>query len=204
MPNEPPTSWHRTRTCCSSSPRCWARIVLHHVRHLGALVDGQALLALVPVGHDGAGLQRDAGVAAEDGSWLSTTCPAWRSAASTAPASMPAFEGEIVAERRDGSRRRRVERRQRVHDGGSGSYSTAICSAASSACARVAATTIATGSPCQQARVRRRGRAAARISGRCRWVSTPTQGVQSWRQAGAVDHGQHAGHGAGGRQVHAA
>ncbi len=39
--------------------------VLHHVRRLRALVDGEALLALVPVGDDGARLGGDAGVAAE-------------------------------------------------------------------------------------------------------------------------------------------
>ena len=39
--------------------------VLHHVRGLGGVINGQALLALVPVGHDGARLVADAGMAAE-------------------------------------------------------------------------------------------------------------------------------------------
>ena len=39
--------------------------VLHHVRRLRALIDGQALLAGIPVGDDGARLVGDAGVAAE-------------------------------------------------------------------------------------------------------------------------------------------
>jgi hypothetical protein len=39
--------------------------ILHHVRRLGALIDGEALVALVPVGHGRARLVGDAGVAAE-------------------------------------------------------------------------------------------------------------------------------------------
>ena len=39
--------------------------VLHHVRRLGALIHREPRLALVPVGDDGAGLQRHAGVAGE-------------------------------------------------------------------------------------------------------------------------------------------
>ncbi len=43
--------------------------VLHHVRGLGGMIDGQALLALVPVGDQRARLVADAGVAAERGTW---------------------------------------------------------------------------------------------------------------------------------------
>ena len=39
--------------------------VLHHVRCLRALIDGEALLTRVPVGDDGARLGGDAGVTAE-------------------------------------------------------------------------------------------------------------------------------------------
>ena len=39
--------------------------VLHHVRRLRALIDGEALLARIPVGDDGARLVGDAGMAAE-------------------------------------------------------------------------------------------------------------------------------------------
>ena len=39
--------------------------VLHHVRRLRAVIDGQPLLARVPVGDDRARLVDDAGVAAE-------------------------------------------------------------------------------------------------------------------------------------------
>ena len=46
-------------------PEVLGEQVLHHVRRLRALIDGQALLARIPVGDDGARLVGDAGVAAE-------------------------------------------------------------------------------------------------------------------------------------------
>ena len=46
-------------------PEVLGEQVLHHVRRLRALVDGEALLARIPVGDDGARLVGDAGVAAE-------------------------------------------------------------------------------------------------------------------------------------------
>ena len=46
-------------------PKVLGEQVLHHVRRLGALIYGQALLARIPIGDDGARLVGDAGVAAE-------------------------------------------------------------------------------------------------------------------------------------------
>ena len=65
MPNEPPTSLVSDAHLCSSSAEMLGEQVLHHVRRLRALIDGEPLLARVPVGDDGARLVGDAGVAAE-------------------------------------------------------------------------------------------------------------------------------------------
>ena len=46
-------------------PEMLGEQVLHHVGRLGPLVDGEALLARIPVGDDGARLVGDAGMAAE-------------------------------------------------------------------------------------------------------------------------------------------
>ena len=71
--------------------------VLHHVRRLRALVDGQALLAGIPVGDDCARLIGDAGMAAEVERSLDDLI-GFREALVGIASHMRALEGEIVAE----------------------------------------------------------------------------------------------------------
>ena len=76
--------------------------VLHHVRRLRALIDGQALLAGIPVGDDGARLVGDAGVAAEHERGLDHGVGLGEALVGIA-GGVHALEAEIVAESTDGS-----------------------------------------------------------------------------------------------------
>ena len=87
--------------------------VLHHMRGLGALVDGQAFLAGNPVGEDGARLQGDAGVTAEDEFGLDDFISVGEGGIDGAGIEL-ALEGEIVAQLGMDDRRCRIERCQHV------------------------------------------------------------------------------------------
>jgi hypothetical protein len=89
--------------------------VLHHVRRLRALVDGKALLAGVPVGHDRARLVGDAGVAAEPERRFDD-CVCQRKSLIRVAGLVLALEREIVAELGVDHRRRRIERGLRIGD----------------------------------------------------------------------------------------
>jgi hypothetical protein len=65
MPKEPPTSLQTTRTC-DSQTEMKRRDILHHMRRLRALIDGQPRFRGVPVCYHRAGLQRHAGVSSEN------------------------------------------------------------------------------------------------------------------------------------------
>ncbi len=93
-------------------PEVLGEQVLHHVRRLRALVDGEALLARVPVGDDGARLVGDAGVAAEHEGRLDDLVGVGKALVGLAGL-VPALEGEIVAERGMDHRRRRRRARSR-------------------------------------------------------------------------------------------
>ena len=89
--------------------------VLHHVRRLRALIDGQALLAFVPVGDDGARLVGHAGVAAEDERGLDDGVGFGEGLVDGADIEL-ALKAEIVAEIRMDHRRLAVERGFRIGD----------------------------------------------------------------------------------------
>ena len=89
--------------------------VLHHVRRLRALIDGQALLAFVPVGDDGARLGGDAGVAAENEGGLDHGVGFGEGLVGRADFQL-AFEAEIVAELGLDHRRLGIERGFRIGD----------------------------------------------------------------------------------------
>ena len=93
--------------------------VLHHVRRLRAVIDGHALLAFVPVGHHGARLGGDAGVAAEHEGGLHHRVGFGESLVGRADLQL-AFEAEIVAERGVDHRRLGIERGFRIGDRGQG------------------------------------------------------------------------------------
>ena len=90
--------------------------VLHHVRRLRALIDGEALLARIPVGDDGARLVGDAGVAAEHEGGLDHGVGLGEALVGIA-GGVHALEAEIVADRRMDHRRLRIERGFRIGDG---------------------------------------------------------------------------------------
>ncbi len=98
-------------------PQMAGEDALHHVRRLGPHVDGEALLTLVPVGHGGAGLEGDAGVAAEDEAGLHDMRRN-RHRRVHRPGVQMALPGQIVAEFRMDRRGR--QRGFDVHDGGEG------------------------------------------------------------------------------------
>ena len=102
MPNEPPTSLVSTRTCVLGQAEMLGEQVLHHVRRLRAVIDGQALLAGVPVGDQRARLGGDAGVAAEHEGGLDHRVGVGEGLVDLADFEL-ALEAEIVAERRRGS-----------------------------------------------------------------------------------------------------
>ena len=79
-------------------PEVQGEQVLHHVRRLRALVDGEALLARIPVGDDGARLVGDAGVAPEHEGRLDDLVGGGKALVGVAGL-VAALEGEIVAER---------------------------------------------------------------------------------------------------------
>ena len=56
MPNEPPTSLVIDAHLVLLERQMLGEQVLHHVRRLRAMIGGQALLARIPVGDDGARL----------------------------------------------------------------------------------------------------------------------------------------------------
>ncbi len=87
--------------------------VLRHVRRLRALIDGQALLARIPVGDDGARLVGDAGVAAEHERRLDHRVGVGKALVGIADVER-ALERQIVAELGMDHRRFRVERRFRI------------------------------------------------------------------------------------------
>ncbi len=91
--------------------------VLHHVRRLRALIDGEALLAGIPVGDDGARLVGDAGVAAEYECRLGDRVRLGKAVVGFS-GNERALEGQIVGEFGMNDRRRRIERRFRIGDGG--------------------------------------------------------------------------------------
>ncbi len=76
--------------------------VLHHVRRLCRVIGGQPLIALVPVGDDGARFVADAGVAAEDERRLDHRVGLGEAFVGIAR-DVHTLEGEIVAELGDGS-----------------------------------------------------------------------------------------------------
>ena len=102
MPNEPPTSLVMHAHLRFGQIEMLGEQVLHHVRRLRAVIDGQALLALVPVGDHGARLGGDAGVAAEQEGGLHHRVGFGEGLVGRADFQL-ALEAEIVAERRRGS-----------------------------------------------------------------------------------------------------
>ena len=91
--------------------------VLHHVRRLGRVIDGEPLLARIPVGEDGARLVADAGVAAEDEGLLDHGVGFGEGLVHLADIER-ALEGEVVAELGMDHRRLRIERGFRIGDRG--------------------------------------------------------------------------------------
>src|SRR5581483_7786718 len=72
--------------------------VLHHVWRLRALIDRESRLGSIPVGHDGAWLERDTGVTAEDEFGLHDFVRFGESLVNFA-SMVNAFESKIVAKR---------------------------------------------------------------------------------------------------------
>ena len=91
--------------------------VLRHVRGLRAVIDGEAFLARIPVGDDGARLVGHAGMAAEHERRLGDGVGFGKSLVGIASGER-ALESQIVAELGMDHRRRLVERRFRIGDGG--------------------------------------------------------------------------------------
>ncbi len=98
-------------------PKVLGEEVLHHVGRLRALIDGEPLLARIPVGDDGARLVGDAGVAAEHEGRLDHRVGRAETLVGIAGGER-ALEGEIVAQFGMDDRRRLVERRLGVGHGG--------------------------------------------------------------------------------------
>ena len=98
-------------------PEMLGEQVQHHVRRLGAVIDGQALLAGIPVGDDRARLVGDAGVAAEHEGGLDHRVGLGEALVGIA-GGVDALEAEVVADRGMDHRRRRIERGLGVGDGG--------------------------------------------------------------------------------------
>ena len=91
--------------------------VLHHVRRLRALMDGEALLARIPVGDDGARFVGHAGMAAEHERGFSDRVGFGKRLVRVAGDECT-LERQVVAELGMDHRRRLVERGFRVGDGG--------------------------------------------------------------------------------------
>ena len=91
--------------------------VLHHVRRLRRMIDGQALFAFVPVGDDGAALGADAGVAAGDEGGFDHRVRVGKRLVDLADIEL-SLEAQIVAQTGVDHRRGGIERRFRIGDGG--------------------------------------------------------------------------------------
>ncbi len=115
MPNEPPTSLVIDAHLMLLKRQMLGEQVLHHVRRLRALVDSEALFARIPVGHDGARLVADAGVAAEYECRLDHRVGVFKALVGIAGGER-SLEAEIVADLRLDHRRRRIERGLGVGD----------------------------------------------------------------------------------------
>ena len=89
--------------------------VLHHVRRLGAVIDGEALLARIPIGDDGARFVGDAGVATEHEGRLHHRVGILEALVGIA-GDVHALEREIVAELGMDDRRSGIERGFSVGD----------------------------------------------------------------------------------------
>ena len=98
-----------TRTCDSRKSQMQRGDVLHHMRRLRALIDREPRLGGIPVGDDGARLQRHAGVAAEDEIRLDHFIGIGKGLIDLTRI-VVSFKGKIVAERGMNDRRRRIER----------------------------------------------------------------------------------------------
>ncbi len=97
-------------------PQVLREQVLHHVGRLRALVDGEALIAGIPVGNNSARLVGDAGVAAEPEGRLDDFVRQGEATVGIA-GRMAALEAEIVAERRVDHGRRFIECGLGIGDG---------------------------------------------------------------------------------------
>ncbi len=117
MPNEPPTSLVTHAHLRFGQAEMLGEQVLHHVRRLRAVIDGQALIARVPVGDDGARLGGDAGVAAEQEGGFDHRVGLGEGLVGRADFEL-SFKAEIVAERGMDHRRLGVERGFRIGDRG--------------------------------------------------------------------------------------
>ena len=113
MPNEPPTSLVDHAHLLLGDAEVLGEQVLHHVRRLRAVIDGQPLLARIPVGDDRARLDGDAGVAAEHEGGLHHRVGFGEGLVDRADIEL-ALEAEIVAEL--GMDHRRFRRRARFPD----------------------------------------------------------------------------------------
>jgi hypothetical protein len=91
--------------------------VLHHVRRLGPVIDGESRVPRIPVGDDGARFVGDAGVAAETEGRLDHDVGVLEALVGVT-ADVHALEGEIVAELGMDDRSARLERGFGVGDGG--------------------------------------------------------------------------------------
>ena len=159
--------------------------VLHHVRRLRALIDGQALLAGIPVGDDGARLVGDAGVAAEHERGLDHGVGLGEALVGIA-GGVHALEAEIVADRRMDHRRLRIERGLRIGDRPAVPRSRPRPVRSRPRPRRgVRATTAQTASPAQQARSTAMACCGADLRP-LRCVSTPTQGVMTLASSAPV------------------
>ena len=98
-------------------PEMLGEQVLHHVRRLRAVIDGEALLARIPVGHHRARLVAHAGVAAEAERRLDHFVGFGKALVRLARLVL-ALEGEVVAELGMDHRRAGVQCGLRIRDGG--------------------------------------------------------------------------------------
>ena len=148
------------------------------------MVDGQALLAGVPVGDDGARLVGDAGVAAEHERGLDHRVGLGKTLVGIA-GGMGTLEGEVIAEVGMDHRRCRIERGLGVGDGWQRLIVNCHHVAGILGSARLRATTAQTASPCQHARSTAMACCGADLMPfRC--VSTPTQGVITFDSSAPV------------------
>ncbi len=156
-------------------PEVLGEQVLHHVRRLRALIDGEPRLARVPIGDDGARLVAHSGVAAEPERRLDHRIGLGE-ALVWIPGVMRALEREIVAELGMDHRRAGIKRGLGVGDSGQLLVVTSTSSQASSASARERATTAPPPRPASRRAPPRSACCGADLMP-LRWVSTPTQGV---------------------------